>query len=102
MPPINRVEEFHKCMYSTEGQSVYCVVRTAIKPDLSSDLWQQIETFSNDTKRHYRHDVLTTGFCLNHCSGELGRLSDTEQAGLLVEKFDFDYPVSHFFFMQIK
>lgn len=75
MPQLNRVDQFHKCMYETESLAVYCVVRTAIKPDASSEYWQQIERFSNDTKRHYRHDILTTGLCLTRCEAELKTLN---------------------------
>lgn len=71
MPQLNRVDQFHKCMYETESLAVYCVVRTVIKPDANSENWQQIESFSNDTKRHYRHDILTTGLCLTRCEAEL-------------------------------
>lgn len=100
MPPIGRVEEFHKCMYSTENLAVYCIVRTAIKPDSSSDLWRQIEIFSNDTKRHFRHDILQAGLCLNNCEAQLKTLNASVLESLNVEEFNVNYTVSKLFLYQ--
>uniref|UniRef100_A0A336LPF5 CSON008452 protein n=1 Tax=Culicoides sonorensis TaxID=179676 RepID=A0A336LPF5_CULSO len=92
MPQLQRAEQFHKCMFETENLAVYCVVRTAIKPDPSSELWQQIESFSNDTKRHYRHDMLTTGLCLTRCELELKALNASILESLEAENdFQINY-----------
>lgn len=94
MPQLNRVDQFHKCMYETENLAVYCVVRTAIKPDTNSSYWQQIESFSNDTKRHYRHDILTTGLCLTRCDTELKSLNSSFLETLQAENnFSVNYEV---------
>lgn len=92
MPQLQRVDQFVKCMYETESLSIYCVVRTAIKPDATSAYWQQIESFSNDTKRHYRHDILTTGLCLRRCEAELKTLNASFLELLHAEN---DFPVNY-------
>lgn len=66
MPKIYDYDDYDRCVaqapHLPAEDVVYCVARTIIKPDQESSLWRLIENFTNDTKRHFRHDHLDRGF----------------------------------------
>lgn len=87
MPLLHRTEDIDRCLFSTEDYNVLCIVFTIIKPDNTSELWNQIEVFSDDVKRHYRHDFIHAGMCLKTCEQQLSELTELERDRLFVEEF---------------
>ncbi|XP_055921072.1 nose resistant to fluoxetine protein 6-like [Eupeodes corollae] len=96
MPPLYILDDYDKCLES-ENRSSYCLVIGQIVPNDTSHLWEQISNFSAVTKRHFRHDYLYFGVCLNPCKTLLhpfspfrkdmlysGKIKDTE----LIEYFN--------------
>uniref|UniRef100_A0A336LJU7 CSON009735 protein n=1 Tax=Culicoides sonorensis TaxID=179676 RepID=A0A336LJU7_CULSO len=87
MPLLHRTGDIDRCLYSTEDFNVNCVMFTIIKPDNTSKLWHQIEDYSNDYKKHYRHDFVHSAICLKECEEQLSNLSESERDDLFVEEF---------------
>lgn len=87
MPLLHRTEDVDRCLFPTNDLNVFCVVFTLIAPDNTSALWNQIETFSSDLKRHFRHDFIHSGICLKTCEEELNKLSEIERDELFVNEF---------------
>lgn len=48
MPPTARFDEYERCLYGSENLSLYCMVRTTIKPNNESDLWRYIKVSLNN------------------------------------------------------
>ncbi|XP_035784915.1 nose resistant to fluoxetine protein 6-like [Anopheles albimanus] len=97
MPRIYEYDEYDPCVAHAErhaapDDAAYCVARTVIKPDQESSLWRQIELFTNDTKRHFRHDHLDRGFCVHRCRQLLDSLDNETAESLFVDKFDIPFP----------
>lgn len=91
MPLLHRTEDIDRCLFSTEDYNVLCIVFTIIKPDNTSELWNQIEVFSDDVKRHYRHDFIHAGMCLKTCEQQLSELTELERDRLFVEEFPWKF-----------
>ena len=91
MPKLFSYEDYDKCVDETDNEPPYCLVRTIIKPENSSKLWQFIEKFSNDTKRHFRHNNLDKGICVNRCKKLVATLSNETRESLLVNRFPIDF-----------
>lgn len=58
MPPLSKYENYDKCLFQYPN-STYCVVKTMIKPDASSDIWGLIQVnlfrkvhFNYDSQKH--------------------------------------------------
>ena len=93
MPKLFSYHDYNGCMDSSANISnVYCTVRTLIKPDNTSPIWNIIEEFSRDVKRHFRHDALGRGICINWCKVVVQQLDNEGQNKLFVEKFNVDFP----------
>uniref|UniRef100_A0A1S4GUU3 Acyl_transf_3 domain-containing protein n=1 Tax=Anopheles gambiae TaxID=7165 RepID=A0A1S4GUU3_ANOGA len=96
MPKIYEYDDYDRCVaqapLALADDAVYCVARTVIKPDQESSLWRLIETFSNDTKRHFRHDHLDRGFCIERCRQLVQSLDGQTADALYVGKFDIPFP----------
>ncbi|XP_063697875.1 nose resistant to fluoxetine protein 6-like [Culicoides brevitarsis] len=73
MPPKYETEDYDRCLYSTSHYSLYCGVKTIIKPDWNNEYWNLIWKYSKNTKQNYRHDIILHGFCVTWC---LERLSN--------------------------
>lgn len=43
MPPMARFDEYERCILGYEDLSVYCVVKTSIKPNDQLELWSYIK-----------------------------------------------------------
>lgn len=92
MPELNKFNNYDECMAVFEKEAKYCFVKTALKPDESSELYRFIMEFSNIKKQHFRHDKLTRGVCINTCRkiiSDIGLESDK----YFVPKFNLDYSV---------
>lgn len=93
MPPQYYSADYTRCMIEGDD-SLWCATYTIIKPNRSNPIWNTIEKYSNDTKRHFRHDLLQTGICINWCLEKLRQMDNETLASLYVEPFDFGVPVS--------
>jgi len=88
MPPIHHHDDFIRCMHPKHrGYAIFCDVHSIIKPDNTSELWNYIEEFTSDYKRHFAHDQINTGFCVELCEKKIGKLSPQEQEALYVPEF---------------
>lgn len=92
MPPLNKFDEFEACMQIYGEKAKYCYVKTAIKPDPSSELSNFIIKFSSRKKQHFRHDKLTRGVCVDACKELLLKLN-TSDDDYYVSEFKMDYEV---------
>ncbi|XP_055533122.1 nose resistant to fluoxetine protein 6-like [Wyeomyia smithii] len=93
MPKLYAYDDYDECLdaYDTPDP-VYCVARSVIKPDNKSELWKFIQDFSSDTYRHFRHDHLDRGLCVDRCRRLITSLDNETVQQLYVEKFDIDFP----------
>lgn len=92
MPALNKLDDYDACMDVYAENAKYCYVRTALKPDFSSELYKFIVEFSSKKKVHFRHDKLTRGVCINTCQQlitEMGSGADE----YFVPEFELDYKV---------
>lgn len=89
MPVLNRFDNYHECLGTYGDEAVYCVADTFTKPDESSELYKLIVKYSSDTKKHYRHDNLVRGLCVNTCKEKIAKLG-YEAEKYFVEKFPID------------
>lgn len=93
MPPLNRFDDYEACMRVFKDEAKYCYVRTAIKPNSSSELYNFIWEFSNMKKQHFRHDKLSRGICINKCKELIEALGISAEE-FYVPEFNLDYAVS--------
>lgn len=90
MPLLHHNDDFRKCMHKNlDGYNVQCVANIIIKPDNSSPLWQYIEEFSSDRKRHFAHDIIASGLCISECERKLSKLSPEQLDDLYVPEFPY-------------
>lgn len=79
MPPLHQLDDYDLCLQQRPSQllahSTYCLVYVELRPNGSSELWQQIERVSRDAKHHYRHDHLFVGVCVERCKRLLHTLA---------------------------
>ncbi|XP_017960684.1 nose resistant to fluoxetine protein 6 isoform X1 [Drosophila navojoa] len=79
MPPLHQLDDYDLCLQQRPSQllahSTYCLVYVELRPNGSSELWQQIELVSKDAKHHYRHDRLFVGVCVERCKRLLHTLA---------------------------
>uniref|UniRef100_A0A336LPG3 CSON009729 protein n=1 Tax=Culicoides sonorensis TaxID=179676 RepID=A0A336LPG3_CULSO len=87
MPPMYHTDDYESCLFSTDELNIFCVVHAIIKPDNSSSVYNQVIEFSSDTKKHFAHDLLYIGHCLNKCEKDLEKLSEEEREDLYDEPF---------------
>lgn len=117
MPAQYKMDDYTKCMIESD-ESLWCATYSIIKPNRSNPVWNIIERYSNDTKRHFRHDLLQTGMihefilsflevrlihnesllltgvCIKWCLERLKQYDNETLASLYVEPFDFGDQVS--------
>ncbi|EDS45872.1 conserved hypothetical protein [Culex quinquefasciatus] len=93
MPKLYAYDDYDECFdaYDTPEQ-VYCVARSVVKPDNGSELYRFIQDFSADTYRHFRHDHLDRGLCVERCRRLVAGLDNSTLQQLYVEKFNIDFP----------
>ncbi|XP_062550044.1 nose resistant to fluoxetine protein 6-like [Armigeres subalbatus] len=87
MPKLYQYDDYGKCL---KQGSAYCMVRSLVKPRPSSALWQRIQNFSADV-RHFRHNLLDRGICIDECLRSIGGLSQTQREELRVASFQVDF-----------
>lgn len=77
------------------GDDAYwCSSYNIIKPNVSNPIWNTIEKYSKDTKRHYRHDLVQAGICIKWCLNSVEHLDNETLNSLYEPEFDFGGPVS--------
>uniref|UniRef100_A0A8D8L8R5 Nose resistant to fluoxetine protein 6 n=6 Tax=Culex pipiens TaxID=7175 RepID=A0A8D8L8R5_CULPI len=92
MPKLFAYDDYDECFNGYSSlDPMYCVVRSVIKPNNRSDLWNLIEIFSNDTYRHFRHNHLDRGICVERCRRALVGLQNDTLQQLYVDKFQIDF-----------
>ena len=94
MPKLFIYDEFDRCLTEHDENAVYCIVDTVIKPNNSATIWPIIEKYTNDTKRHFRHDRVQRGICMNRCEKLIGRLTKVVQQTYYLHKFNYSAKVS--------
>lgn len=88
MPPQYSGDDYVRCMIEGDD-ALWCAAWNIIKPNRSNTVWNTIEKFSNDTKRHYRHDLVQSSICINWCLKKLEKLDNETLASLDEPLFDF-------------
>lgn len=89
MPNINKFDNYDECFGVFKSEATYCYVRTYIKPNMSSDLYRYIAEFSENRKKHFRHDKLDRGICINTCRIKIDQKGD-EAGRFFVPEFAMD------------
>lgn len=79
MPKIDRFDDYNECFGLFPDEARYCVVKTYIKPNLSSELYSYIAEFSSNWKQHLRHDKLNRGVCIKKCVEAIERLGEDSE-----------------------
>uniref|UniRef100_A0A1A9VM91 Acyltransferase 3 domain-containing protein n=1 Tax=Glossina austeni TaxID=7395 RepID=A0A1A9VM91_GLOAU len=86
MPPIYQFDDYDKCL--SVNPSTYCIVYAEIEPKHSSQLWNQIDIYSKDVNRHFRHDRLHFGVCIERCKILLESLTVFERQQLYDKRIE--------------
>ncbi|XP_055844030.1 nose resistant to fluoxetine protein 6-like [Episyrphus balteatus] len=81
MPPLYILDDYDACL-ETENKATYCLAIGEIVPNDTSELWQQIETFSSETKLHFQHNYLYFGVCLDSCQQAINNLNSSSKENL--------------------
>lgn len=98
MPRLHLMDDFDLCMDQPHNLTVYCIATVILKPNTSLPLWEYIDEFSRNRKKHFRHDRLQRGVCVNRCSDLLSELDEYTLSDLSQEEFEYENEVSRFFF----
>ncbi|XP_055533129.1 O-acyltransferase like protein-like [Wyeomyia smithii] len=89
MPALIQYESYEKCMES-KPSATFCVVKTVVKPDNTSDVWRIIEKYSKHLYQ-YRHSVLTRGVCVENCEKLVSDLNESQRKQFNQKEFDVDF-----------
>ncbi|XP_037044343.1 nose resistant to fluoxetine protein 6-like [Bradysia coprophila] len=96
MPPIFELEDYDLCMEEFPNhKNIYCYTRTQIKPNEKSELWLYMQSFSSNVKRHFRHDRLNRGICMNWCIPKVKSFARSTQREYYVERFDNNSEITY-------
>lgn len=93
MPSLNEFESYDKCLGSYYEEAKYCFVKTYIKPDETSELYNYIRNFSSMGKQHFRHDKLARGICMNSCKEMIDKMGNYSDK-YFVSEFPMDTKVT--------
>uniref|UniRef100_A0A6E8VRC9 Acyl_transf_3 domain-containing protein n=2 Tax=Anopheles coluzzii TaxID=1518534 RepID=A0A6E8VRC9_ANOCL len=83
MPALFHYENVTAC-FEKYPTSAYCVVKTVLKPEESSDVWRAIAQYSKNPSYH-EHSLLDRGLCVDRCVRLLDGLSSSAKATLETE-----------------
>lgn len=90
MPPVYHYEDKLQCLHE-EPTNVYCISRTLVKPDSSSENWNIIEKNSAEDTDFQRY-VLDRGFCVKNCETLVNSLTQEQQNQYDHEPVSVDTP----------
>lgn len=76
MPNLNKFESYNECLGTYYEEAKFCFVKTYIKPDETSVLYNYIRNFSSMGKQHFRHDKLFRGICINKCKEIIDKMGN--------------------------
>lgn len=93
MPKLYIMDDYDLCMDQPDNVTVYCIATVIIKPNQTLPLWEYIDEFSRNRKKHFRHDRLQRGICVNKCSGLLADLDEDTLEGLYQPEFEYENEV---------
>lgn len=86
------MDDFDLCM-DQDNMTVYCITTVIIKPNATLPLWDYIDEFSRNRKKHFRHDRLQRGVCVNKCQSMLADLDEDTLLGLYQPEFEYENEV---------
>lgn len=95
MPTIDKFDNYNECFGLFQEKARYCFVRTFIKPNYSSELYNYIAEFSSNWKQHFRHDKLNRGICINNCMQKIQNMGNDSDRYFTAE-FEMDTMVIRF------
>lgn len=93
MPILNKFDSYNECLGLFGDGATFCFVRTFIKPNISSELYNYISEFSSYRKQHFRHDILNRGVCIDSCMKVISEIGESAEK-YFVPEFEMDTDVS--------
>lgn len=96
MPKLYLMDDYDLCMDIPDNLTVYCITTVILKPNVSLALWEYIDEFSRNRKKHFRHDRLQRGVCVNKCQAMLGELDEYTLQDLYQPEFVYENEASGF------
>lgn len=93
MPSLYKFDDFENCSKTYRDKALYCIVKSYIRPDESSELYRFIENYSSNLKQRLRHDKLQRGMCINACE-EVVHNAENGSHQYYQQKFPIDSKVS--------
>ncbi|XP_062550048.1 O-acyltransferase like protein-like [Armigeres subalbatus] len=90
MPRVFHYEDKLQCLHE-DPSNVYCISRTLIKPDRSSENWNLIEENSAQCTDLQRY-VLDRGFCIKNCKTLMNSMTQQELKQYDHEPVEVDIP----------
>nr|XP_019547194.2 O-acyltransferase like protein isoform X1 [Aedes albopictus] len=90
MPPVYYYEDRLQCLNEDPG-NVYCISKTLIKPDSSSENWKLVEKHSVEDTDFQRY-VLDRGLCMKNCETLVNSLTQQELKQYDQEQFTVNVP----------
>lgn len=97
MPKLYLMDDFDLCMDQPENLTVYCIVTVIVKPNQTLPLWEYMDAFSRNRKKHFRHDRLQRAVCVNKCQSLLADLDDETLETLYQPEFEYENEASSSF-----
>lgn len=94
MPKLYLMDDYDLCMDQPDNLTVYCITTIVIKPNETLALWDYIYEFSRNRKKHFRHDRLQRGVCVNRCTALLSEMDEYTLESLYQPEFEFENEVS--------
>lgn len=86
------MDDYDLCM-DQDNLTIYCITTVIIKPNVTLDLWEYIDQFSRNRKKHFRHDRLQRGVCVNKCNVLLEGLDEDTLDSLYQPEFEYENEV---------
>lgn len=94
MPKLYLMDDYDLCM-DKDNLTIYCITTVIIKPNASLELWEYIDQFSRNRKKHFRHDRLQRGVCVNKCQVLLEDVDQETLESLYQPEFEYENEVGH-------
>lgn len=92
MPKLYLMDDYDLCM-DKDNLTIYCITTVIIKPNATLELWDYIDQFSRNRKKHFRHDRLQRGVCVNKCQVLLEDMDQDTLEDLYQPEFEYENEV---------